>query len=372
MTPTPAATPPTAFERLAAVAWRALVIVAAAAVILFVLVELRLVVLPVIGALLLATILAPAVGLLTRSGWRRMAAVWTVLVGAALVLAGLLWLVVPQVADEVGSLDISVGQGLERVEGWLEPFGVPEGALDDATERGREWLSGNAAGLGGSLLGGVTLAVEIVAGALLAIVLLFFFLKDGRRIWRWIVGLAPERHRTDVDEAARRAWESLGAYVRGTAVVALADAVLIGIVIAVLGVPLLLPLVALTFLGGFFPLIGAVAAGSVAALVALVSEGPVDALILVAAIIVIQQVEGDVLQPLILGRAVRLHPVAILLSLTAGAALAGIVGAFLAVPIAAVAATVLSYSRERAAASSPHGPPAGRAGPRDAVGPRAG
>lgn len=313
-----------------------------------ILVELRLVVLPVIAALLAATALHPLVVALRTRGTHRLLATWIVLLGAVAVVGGAAWLVVPQVVDEIGSLDLSVDEGLARVEGWLEPLGVPEGALEDSTDRASEWLGENGAGLGGSIPGGVALAIEIVAGGLLALVLLFFFLKDGERIWAWIAGLFPARFRPDVDEAASRAWVTLGAYIRGTALVALVDAVLIAIVIAILGVPLLLPLALLTFVGAFFPLVGAVLAGSVAALVALVSEGPVDALILVGAIIVIQQLEGDLLQPLILGRAVRLHPVAILLSLTAGVAVAGVVGAFLAVPIAAVTASVGGYLRGRA------------------------
>lgn len=337
-----------ALARAAAVSWRALVVAAAAALVLVILVELRLVVLPVIAATLLATVLHPLVGALHARGTPRLVATWIVLLAVGALVGLAAWLVVPQVVDEIGSVDLSVTEGLDRVEGWLEPLGVSEGSLDDSADRAREWLVENGGGLSGSILGGVALAIEIVAGGLLALVLLFFFLKDGARIWAWVARLFPARHRHDIDAAASRAWTTLGAYMRGTAIVALVDAVLIAIVIAALGVPLVLPLALLTFAGAFFPLIGAVVAGLVAALVALVTEGPVEALILIGAIIVIQQLEGDLLQPLILGRAVRLHPVAILLSLTAGVAVAGVVGAFLAVPIAAVAASVGGYLRGRA------------------------
>ena len=182
---------------------------------------------------------------------------------------------------------------------------------------------------------------------MLAIVLLFFFVKDGPAIWAWLVRQWPARWGPHIDEAGRRSWTVLGGYLRGTAIIGLVDAILIGIALALIGVPFVLPLSMLTFLGGFLPLIGASVAGIIAALVALVSGGVVDALLVLVlgVIIVIQQVEGDLLAPYILGKALQLHAVAILLSLTAGAAFAGIVGAFLAVPVAAVGYTVLEYTR---------------------------
>jgi predicted PurR-regulated permease PerM len=192
---------------------------------------------------------------------------------------------------------------------------------------------------------GALFVTELIAGLLLALVLLFFVLKDGYRIWDWIVSLVPGRRREGLREVGSASWSTLGHYLRGVASVALFDAVTIGVALAILGVPLVLPLAVLTFFGAFFPLVGAFTAGFVAALVALVSEGVVTALIVVGVITAIQQLEGDVIYPVLVGRQIRLHPVAILLVLTAGAVVAGIVGALFAVPAAAVAWTAIQHVR---------------------------
>ncbi len=162
-------------------------------------------------------------------------------------------------------------------------------------------------------------------------------------MWQAITGRLGTRASAHVDHAGRRAWTTLGGFVRGTAIVAAVDAVLIGTAVAVLGVPFALPLAALTFAGAFLPIVGAVVAGAIAVLVALATQGVVTALILLGVVVLVQQVEGDVLQPIVLGRAVSLHPVVILLAVAGGAALGGIVGAFLAVPVVAVASAVMGY-----------------------------
>jgi putative heme transporter len=166
-------------------------------------------------------------------------------------------------------------------------------------------------------------------------------------MWRWFTDQLNDRHRRDADEMGKRAWSTLGSYVRGTALIALIDAVVVALLLLVLGVPLVVPLTLLTFLGAFFPIIGAFVAGMVAALVALVTVGFAKAAVLAAGITILQQVEGDALQPLIMGKALKLHPVVVLLALTAGGIMGGIAGAFLAVPVAAVAAAVAGYLRER-------------------------
>jgi putative heme transporter len=358
---------PRSLRVAAALSWRVLIVAAAVLLVAVVLIQLRLAVLPVIVALLLATVLLPPLRALRRRGWPALLATWTVILGAVVVLAAVVALVSQGFISELDTLDARVDEGIGEVQQWLTdgPLQLPENALDDAVDRGRAFVSENGGVLVGGLTSGARLAAELVAGLLLAIVLLFFFLKDGDRIWGWIVGLFPSGQRGHVGEIGRRAWAALSGYVRGTAIVALVDAVLIGIVLAVLGVPLVVPLALLTFLAAFFPLVGAVIAGILAALVALVTEGTTDALIVAAAILVIQQLEGDVLQPIVLGKAVRLHPIAILLALTVGATLGGIIGAFLSVPVAAVGAAVLSYAREpespappaSAVTGAPEGPP---------------
>ncbi|MGH3001372.1 MAG: AI-2E family transporter [Gaiellaceae bacterium] len=207
-----------------------------------------------------------------------------------------------------------------------------------------------------TVLSGTMIAVELAVGTLLALFLLFFFLKDGDRIWAWVVRLFPGDARADVEAIGRRGWKVLGGYLRGVSIVALVDAVLIGGALAVLGVPFALPLALLTFLGGFLPIVGANLAGFAAAMVALVSDGLLTALVVAAVVLVVQQLEGHLLQPLIVGRSVRLHPVAILLAITAGGVLWGIPGAFLAVPLTAVSAAAASHLRTGSDALAGAGP----------------
>jgi predicted PurR-regulated permease PerM len=182
------------------------------------------------------------------------------------------------------------------------------------------------------------LAVEIVTGAVLAAVTLFFLVKDGHAIWPRAVRLFPPRARDDVRAIGELAWDTAAGYIRSLTIVAAVDAVLIALALWLIGVPFVLPLAALTFVGGFFPIVGAFVAGTAAALVALVAEGWTAALLVVGATILVQQLEGNVLQPYVVGSAVRVHPLAILLAITAGGILWGIAGAFLAVPLVAVCA----------------------------------
>lgn len=327
--------------------WRFLVVVAAGYVLVYLVVKLRVVVLPVIGALFITAVLHPAVDRLRKRGWKPLLAAWVVLLIAIVLFAGFVAGVAYPTSREIDELGSSVRQGSEQVLGWLAegPLDLSEeevnGYLDDAGKALRE----NQNSIVSGVVSGARLVAEAIAGLILTLVLTFFFLKDGPALVRWLERLVPRRNRDHAREIARRSWATIGAYLRGTATVALVDAVLIGILLLILGVPLVVPLALLTFIGGFFPLIGATLAGIVAALVALVTEGAFDALVVAAGILVIQQVEGDVLQPVIMGRAVRLHPVAILLALTAGAVIAGVVGAFLAVPIAAIGSTTGNYLR---------------------------
>jgi predicted PurR-regulated permease PerM len=196
-------------------------------------------------------------------------------------------------------------------------------------------------------VGAATTAGHVLTGLLLALFATFFFLKDGPRIWSWVVRLFPADARNRADGAGRRAWLTLISYVRATLAVAFVDAVGIGLGAAILGVPLALPLAVIVFLGSFVPIIGATLSGLVAVLVALVAKGPLTALILLGVVLLVQQLEGHVLQPLLLGRAIKVHPLAVVFGIATGVLLAGIVGALIAVPIVAVINTVASYlSRE--------------------------
>lgn len=336
---------PTPLARAAQLSLQLLLVAAGIALVGFVVVQLRLVILPVLAALFLATVLMPVTDAMRR---RRvpgaLAAFLTILLAFA-TLAGLSALLAPPVANEVGDLEESFRQGLSEVGSTLENVGISQDEIDNAVDNAVDTIGDNSGVIGQGVVSGALLVVEVVAGLLLALVLLFFFLKDGRRIWGWVVEQVPVGRRDDAREVGGRSWTTLARYLRGVALVALFDAVVIGVALAILGVPLVLPLAVLTFFGAFFPLVGAFVAGFVAALVALVSEGVVTALILVGVITAVQQIEGDVIYPVVVGRVIELHPVAILLVLTAGAVVAGIIGALFAVPVAAVVWTAVKYFR---------------------------
>lgn len=327
--------------------WRILVVLVAAGALLYLIARLRIVVLPIIAALFITALLSPLVERLRRRGWKPLLATWVVLLIAIILFAGFTAAVAYPTSREIDDLGASVKQGTERVLKWAAegPLDLSENEIQDYVDQASARIRENQGSIVSGVLTGAILIGEVIAGLLLTLVLTFFFLKDGPLIVAWFERMVPRRNRGHARELARRAWATIGAYLRGTAIVAFVDAVLIAILLLILGVPLVVPLALLTFIGGFFPLIGATLAGIVAALVALVTEGTFDALVVGAGILAIQQIEGDVLQPIIMGRAVRLHPIAILLALTVGGVLAGVVGAFLGVPIAAIASSAGNYLR---------------------------
>ena len=302
----------------------------------YALVQVQLVVIPVLVALTLASVLAPLVGWLRTRGLPVILATWITLLAGALILGGIVTLIVFAVRNQWGALVVAAGDGLDELQGLLVEGPI---ALDSEQFNAvRDAIVGfvTSAQFGTGALAGVSAAVELVTGALLVLVILFFFLKDGGQIWnfflRFLHGESLERaHRIgDVTPTV------LGQYVRGTAIIALFDAVLIGVGLAILQVPLALPLAVIVFLTAFIPLIGATIAGILAALVALVANGPLVALIVVAIVIVVNQIEGDLLNPVVMAGALKLHPLVILVALTVGTILGGIAGAVLAVPLVAV------------------------------------
>lgn len=329
------------------VAVNLILIVAAIVLGLWVLAHLRIVVVPVLIAVLIATLLVPPTDFLRRRGTPSAIATGLVMILTALGLAGLIALVGPEFVDQFDELEQSVEDGVDEVVGWLVqgPLDLERNEIDDAVDDGIASLREQSGSIGRGVLSGASLVAELVAALLLMLVLVFFFVHDGRRIWSWAVSLAPERHRETVEGIGNEVWHTTAGYMRGVVLIAVVDAVLIGIALAVIGVPLVLPLMVVVFLGAFIPLVGAVVAGAVAALVALISNGIVAAGLVVGAIFVIQQVEGDLLYPNIVGRVIRLHPVAILLALAAGTVIAGIIGALLAVPVAAAVWVAYDYVR---------------------------
>lgn len=333
------------FGRAAMRSAQVLLVLALVASVVWGLMQLRLVVIPVLIAAIIAAAVSPVVSFLRRHGWPAALATWAALLTGVGALAAVLWLVGRAVRDQWTDLAASAEQGLDELQSYLTegPLALTEEQVSSAREQGRELLTSE--GVQSGALAGATAAVEVVVGILLGVVVLFFLLKDGRKIYAFFVKPLGA-------DAQERAWRIgdksvgvLGGYVRGTAIVALVDAVVIGIALVILGVPLALPLATIVFLGAFVPLIGATLAGIFAVLVALVANGPVTALLVLVAVIVVNQLEGDLIAPVVIGRALSLHPLAILLALTAGTILAGIIGALLSVPIAAVAWTAIKEWR---------------------------
>lgn len=317
--------------------------------------KLRIVVLPVGLAIVLCTFLWPPTKALREAGMPRAAAAALVLAVALTGLATLVALLAPQTIDEFGELDVGVSGGLDTIEDWLVDGapGLSQEQVDDVWGRIREQAEGSAGALAGGALSGALLLIEVIAALVIAIVVVFFFLKDGDRIWDWLCGLAPPQHQEAAQELGLRSWNALAGFLRGQGLVALFDAIFIGLALVLIGTPLVLPLVVLTFFGAFIPIIGAFAAGGAAVLVALVFQSFTEALIVLAAIIVVQQVESNVFAPVIVGRSVRVHPVAILLAVTIGLTIGGIIGALVAAPVVAVASAVLAFLRERADEGAP-------------------
>jgi predicted PurR-regulated permease PerM len=334
-------------------AWAVLGVLGVLVAVLFTAQQVRVVVVAFVLALFPAALLSPAAESLRHT--RIPNALFAILLVLLLLLAFVLpvWVVVPLFAQQVPDLADAVVRGLERLEAavdWSALPGSPQGP-GDLVERAAE-----AASSGDVLDQGLAAAATVVhtfTGLLLMIVVLFFCLKDGRRLWQGVLDLLPKDHQEQVDRLAGQAWWTLGAYLRGQLLVALFDAVFIGLGLWLLDVPLALPLAVLVFFGGLFPIVGAFASGLVAVLVAFADQGLVTAVLTLALIIVVQQVEGNVLEPLILSNIVALHPLVIVLSITAGALLLGILGAFVAVPLAAIIARVVDDLRGRVPAAGP-------------------
>jgi putative heme transporter len=284
-------------------------------------------------AVLLAALFVPGVRLLADRGMPRWLATLVVLLTGLVVLGGLVAFMVGSVVKGLPDLGSRLGESYDQLRGWLTGLGVSGEQLDRMLTEARDWVANNRANLLSGVWGVVSTAGTLLAGLVLAIFLLIFFVHDGRRLWRGLVRPLAPATRERVTTAGERAFHDLTSYVRTTMVVALIDAVGIGLGLWLTGVPLVLPLAGLVFLGAFVPLIGAFASGLVAVLVALVTQGPIVALIVVGVVVLVQQLEGNLLEPLLMSQSVRLHPVAVILGVAIGAELAGVVGALLAVPV---------------------------------------
>jgi predicted PurR-regulated permease PerM len=324
---------PGTLDRAAGWSWRIIVCAITLAAVLALLWYLRVIVLPTLVALTIAPALTPLASRLRRLRLERPAAGIALTVGI-LVVAGLIALVTTSVASDYDELADAVARGVDDLIAWLEgePFNLSLDRIEDLdASLGDAW--GEASSY---LVSGLSTGVALLTGLILAVALLYFVLRDGALFWRWIVDRFSAENAAAVDRAGRRAWQVLGGYIRGTALIAAIDATLIGIGLWILGVPLAFPLAILIFLGSFIPFVGATISGLIAVLVAFADEGWETALIALGIVVGVQLIEGNFLQPIIQSRTVDLHPAVILLAVAAGGSLFGIIGAYLAVPVTAV------------------------------------
>jgi putative heme transporter len=324
---------PVNLERAAAWAWRLLVVAVAVGAILTLLWYLRVIVLPIMVALTIAPALEPVAQRFRRHRLERPAAALALLTGLA-VVAGLIAIVTTSVLAQWDELVDSVSRAVDDITDRLE--GEPFNLSLDRAENFRASLSESWQEASGYAATGVQAGVGLITGLVLAIAVLYFVLRDGAAFWQWILRRFAPANRSAIDRAGRRAWEVLGGFVRGTALIAAVDATLIGIGLWLLGVPLAFALAVLVFLGAFVPFVGAFVSGLVAVLVAFADEGWEIGLAALGVVVAVQFIEGNFLQPIIQSRTVDLHPAVILLAVAAGASLFGIPGAYLAVPVTAV------------------------------------
>ncbi|MEV6025504.1 AI-2E family transporter [Streptomyces sp. NPDC052036] len=337
--------------------WRLLVLAGTVWVLMRVISSVQLVVFAFVCALLITALLQPTVARLRRYGVPRGPATAMTAVLGFVVMGLIGWFVTWQVMENIDSLSNQIQDGIDELRKWLlhSPFHVTDKQINEIAKNLREAIGANTDQITSAGLEGVTVIVEALTGILLTMFSTLFLLYDGRRIWEWTLKLVPAAARPGVAGAGPRAWRTLTAYVRGTVIVALIDAIFIGLGIYFLNVPMAVPLAVFIFLFSFIPLVGAVASGALAVVVALVTQGVFTAIMTLAVVLAVQQIEGHILQPFILGRAVRVHPLAVVLSVTAGGMVAGIGGAVVAVPLVAVTNTVVGYLRSYANAV-PHQP----------------
>ncbi|OBB46123.1 AI-2E family transporter [Mycobacterium sp. 852002-51961_SCH5331710] len=321
----------------AAWSWRLLVILAAVVALLWTVKQLEIIVVPVALATMLAALLMPAVDFLDRRGAPRAGAVALMLLSGFAVVGGILSFVVTQFIEGAPELTQQVSRSIDGIRNWLidGPLHLSREQIDNAGNAAIDALQKNQEKVTTGALSTAGTVTEIVTGAVLVLFTLIFLLQGGRNIYAFVTQIFPAHVRDRVRDAGRAGFHSLIGYVRATFLVALVDAVGIGTGLAIMGVPLALPLASLVFLGAFIPLVGAVVAGALAVVVALIAKGFIYALITLGLVIAVQQLEGHVLQPLVMGRAVSIHPLAIVLVIAGGGVLAGIVGALLAVPVLA-------------------------------------
>ncbi|GAB2529218.1 AI-2E family transporter [Paramicrobacterium agarici] len=330
------------FGRMATRCVQIIAVLAVVAVAIYGLMQLSLVLIPVVLALIFASAFNPLMSFMRRKGVPSVLGTLIALLGSLLIVTGVVWLIVWAVRTQWDELIESANNGINQLQSYLEhlPFSIDQSQIENLRDSAVDFVT--SAQFGSGALAGVSATANFFTGLVLMMVVLFFFLKDGPALWEFVlrpfVGDQYKRAR----RIGNKTVQTLGDYARGTSIVAAADALGIGIGLAILQVPLAVPLAVIVFLTAFIPIVGATAAGILAALVALVTNGPLAAVIVVGIVVLVNQLEGNFLQPVVMGRSLKLHALVILLALTAGTILGGIIGAVLAVPITAVAWGIIS------------------------------
>ncbi|MFI5495134.1 AI-2E family transporter [Actinoplanes sp. NPDC051859] len=338
-----------ALRTSARVSWQMLLVLLMTAVVLWLLGQMWSILWPLVVALLLTTLTWPPVRFLRKHGWPPALAASLITVLFLAISVGIVVLIAVPVASQSGELATGVVDGIQKLREWASgpPLKIGDDQVTSALDSAVAKLQGSAGSIVSATVTGVNTIVNGLVTTVLALFLMFFFLKDGPRFLPWLTRQLPGRLSVDVPVVASRSWDTLGAFVRSQAFVGLLDAVFIGLGLWIVGVPLVLPLAVLTFVTAFVPIVGALFAGFVAVIIALVSNGWTDALIVLGIIIVVQQLEGNVFQPMVQSRGLGLHAGVVLLAVTLGGSLAGIVGSLLAVPVAAMISVFWNYLREQ-------------------------
>lgn len=336
---------PRALRIAGAWSWRLLVVAGAIALLIVLVVQLRLIVIPLLIGVLVSALLSPLIGFLTRHHWPRGLAITTALLGTLATVGGLLWLAIWQITRDFDVVRERSVASFEELKSALlqSPLHLTERQINDFIADAVSAVQNDGSALlSGALSLGSTLG-HVATGVFLALFCLIFVLIDGRGIWNWLIRLMPRKAQPAIDGAGKAGWFTLTNYARTQILVASIDAVGIGLGAFLLGVPLAIPIAVLVFLGSFVPIVGAVVTGTIAVFIALVYNGWVVALIMVGVVLLVQQLEGHVLQPLLMGAAVKVHPLAVVLVVAGGTLLAGIPGALFAVPVAAVINVMTKY-----------------------------
>lgn len=304
---------------------------------------------PASMALIVATVLAPPVSWLRSKGVPSPLAAAVVVVSFIAALVGVIAILTPQVAGQTGEIASSASSGLQKVRDWVtgEPLNLSEGQITSMISAMQDKLQESASAISSGVFSTISTATSIIINLVLVLMLTFFFVKDGHRFLPWVATLGGHRAGDHLTDVLNRVWNTLGGFIRTQTLVAFIDAVIIGAGLAILGSPLAVPLAVITFFGGYIPIVGAFISGALAVLVTLVTNDYKDALIALIIVIAVQQLEGNVLSPILQGKNMNLHPAVVLLSVTAGGSLFGITGAFLAVPVVASVAEILRYVNER-------------------------